>query len=57
MCDLILFIVGIPHIFTDNDHTEVSTPLSQFSGEDGACLRNYIAASRININIRDKTFC
>lgn len=43
---------GIPRIFTDNDHAEVSTLLSQFSDKDDACLRDYIAASRININIR-----
>lgn len=43
---------GVPRIFTDDKHAEVSVLLSQFSGEDDCCITDYIKNSRININIR-----
>ncbi|ONK58479.1 uncharacterized protein A4U43_C09F13470 [Asparagus officinalis] len=43
---------GIPRIFTDKEHAEVSTLFSQFSGGEDSCFRDYVANSRININIR-----
>ncbi|XP_020080743.1 alpha-ketoglutarate-dependent dioxygenase alkB-like isoform X1 [Ananas comosus] len=43
---------GVPRIFTDDDHAEISAILSQFSAEDDRCYADYIRNSRININIR-----
>ncbi|XP_072961497.1 DNA N(6)-methyladenine demethylase ALKBH1A [Typha angustifolia] len=43
---------GVPRIFTDNDHADISAVLSQFSSEDDCFYADYIRSSRININIR-----
>lgn len=43
---------GVPRIFTDKEHAEI-TPLElQFSHGDDLCFLEYIRTSRININIR-----
>ncbi|WOL12845.1 alpha-ketoglutarate-dependent dioxygenase alkB isoform X1 [Canna indica] len=43
---------GVPRIFTDDEHAEISGLMSQFSSEDDRCFMDYIKNSRININIR-----
>ncbi|KAL6630567.1 hypothetical protein ACP70R_028640 [Stipagrostis hirtigluma subsp. patula] len=43
---------GVPRIFTESDQQEISTLVSQLSGEDDRFILDYIKNSRININIR-----
>ncbi|XP_073117316.1 DNA N(6)-methyladenine demethylase ALKBH1A isoform X2 [Elaeis guineensis] len=45
---------GVPRIFTDDEHADVATLLSHFSGKDNCCFMDYIRYSRININIRQE---
>ncbi|EPS70072.1 hypothetical protein M569_04688 [Genlisea aurea] len=43
---------GVPRIFLDQEHAEISHLESLFETEDGFPFLNYIRTSRININIR-----
>lgn len=43
---------GVPRIFTDSDHQEISALISQLSSGDDHFILDYINNSRININIR-----
>ncbi|KAF5449331.1 hypothetical protein F2P56_029792 [Juglans regia] len=43
---------GVPRIFTDKEHAEITPIELQFSHEDDHCYLEYIRTSRININIR-----
>ncbi|VFQ82857.1 unnamed protein product [Cuscuta campestris] len=44
---------GVPRIFTDKEHAEISELESSFSsGEGDSSLLEYIRVSRVNINIR-----
>lgn len=42
---------GVPRIFTDKEHSEISEVESSFSSDEGDLLE-YIRVSRVNINIR-----
>lgn len=48
----VIWIAGVPRIFTDAENAEISQLESQFAGEDDLPYLNYIRTSRININIR-----
>ncbi|KAJ8563129.1 hypothetical protein K7X08_031581 [Anisodus acutangulus] len=43
---------GVPRIFTDKEHAEISSLELQFSDEEDSAFLEYIRTSRININIR-----
>ncbi|OIT31557.1 PREDICTED: alpha-ketoglutarate-dependent dioxygenase alkB isoform X1 [Nicotiana attenuata] len=43
---------GVPRIFTDKEHADISSLELQFSDEDDSAFLEYIRTSRININIR-----
>ncbi|XP_059308398.1 alpha-ketoglutarate-dependent dioxygenase alkB isoform X1 [Lycium ferocissimum] len=43
---------GVPRIFTDKEHAEISSLELQFSDEEDSAFLEYIRNSRININIR-----
>ncbi|RAL53408.1 hypothetical protein DM860_007080 [Cuscuta australis] len=44
---------GVPRIFTDKEHAEISELESSFSSDEGdSSLLEYIRVSRVNINIR-----
>ncbi|XP_051116373.1 alpha-ketoglutarate-dependent dioxygenase alkB [Andrographis paniculata] len=43
---------GVPRIFTDQEHAEISHLEPHFAGEDDLSYLNYLKTSRININIR-----
>nr|GMD96801.1 alpha-ketoglutarate-dependent dioxygenase alkB [Ipomoea batatas] len=46
---------GVPRIFTDKEHAEISELELQFSDEDDSFLE-YVRTSRVNINIRQCRF-
>ncbi|GLT86690.1 hypothetical protein SLE2022_048120 [Rubroshorea leprosula] len=43
---------GVPRIFTDKEHAEITPLEEQFSHGDDLCFLEYIRTSRINVNIR-----
>ncbi|KAF3623481.1 Alpha-ketoglutarate-dependent dioxygenase alkB [Capsicum chinense] len=43
---------GVPRIFTDREHAEISSLELKFSDEEHSAFLEYIRTSRININIR-----
>ncbi|KAL8142456.1 hypothetical protein V2J09_015488 [Rumex salicifolius] len=46
---------GVPRIFTDETHSEISPFEAILSSEEDRCFLEYIRTSRININIRQVT--
>ncbi|MCD9644885.1 hypothetical protein HAX54_033409 [Datura stramonium] len=47
---------GVPRIFTDKEHAEISSLELQFSDEEDSAFLEYIRTCRININIRQDIY-